>query len=333
MKKPQSQAPSSGENKLQAPTGRRRISCCVERVAHGDSGEIPSTKLSIRSAHRRCAVWSLKFLWSLGFGAWSFSLIWGFGAWSFQCLAAQPIPLLQAHAHNDYLHPRPLFDALDHGFCSVEADIYLIDGKLLVAHERSMTRPERTLQALYLDPLRERVKKNGGRVYPNGPEFTLLIDLKSEWQTTYPALRDVLKQYADVLTTFHSDTKETNAIIVIITGDRSLKMFTGETIRYAAFDGQFSNLDSNEPAALIPWISSSWASTFKWRGNGEMPSEEKQKLKEIVTKAHQQGRRVRFWGAPDKPAFWSELLANDVDLINTDDLAGLQHFLIQENKR
>jgi hypothetical protein len=29
------------------------------------------------------------------------------------------------------------------------------------------------LQALYLDPLRGRVKKNGGHVYPGGSEFTL----------------------------------------------------------------------------------------------------------------------------------------------------------------
>src|SRR5438477_9207522 len=115
------------------------------------------------------------------------------------CLAAAPVPLIQAHAHNDYLHARPLFDALEQGFCSVEDDIYLVDGKLLVAHERQMTKPERTLEALYLEPLREQVKKNGGRVFRGGPEFTLLIDLKSDWHSTYPVLRDVLKKYADVL--------------------------------------------------------------------------------------------------------------------------------------
>jgi hypothetical protein len=48
-------------------------------------------------------------------------------------VAAAPVPLTRAHAHNDYLHARPLFDALDHGFCSVEADVWLVDGKLLVA--------------------------------------------------------------------------------------------------------------------------------------------------------------------------------------------------------
>ncbi|MEU9588105.1 hypothetical protein AB0D70_32420, partial [Streptomyces werraensis] len=40
---------------------------------------------------------------------------------------AQPLP--RAHAHNDYEHDRPLLDALDHGFTSVEADIYLVDGE------------------------------------------------------------------------------------------------------------------------------------------------------------------------------------------------------------
>src|SRR4051812_6365807 len=78
-------------------------------------------------------------------------------------------PLTHAHAHNDYEHARPLFDALDHGFCSVEADIWLVDGALLVAHDKKDLKPARTLQSLYLDPLRERTKANGGRVYRDGP--------------------------------------------------------------------------------------------------------------------------------------------------------------------
>lgn len=55
------------------------------------------------------------------------------------------IPLPKAHAHNDYEHERPLFDALEHGFCSVEADIGFIDGELRVAHDQEDARPGRTL--------------------------------------------------------------------------------------------------------------------------------------------------------------------------------------------
>src|ERR1051325_3525686 len=122
-------------------------------------------------------------------------------AWLFVCAAASALgltlaaqeeksltPLPRAHAHNDYEHKRPLLDALERGFCSFEADIHLVNGQLGVAHDRSQVKTNRTLQSLYLDPLRERVRKNGGRVYAGGPECTLLIDFKSDWRTMYPEL-------------------------------------------------------------------------------------------------------------------------------------------------
>ena len=48
--------------------------------------------------------------------------------------ATEPVPLERAYAHNDYEHERPLYDALDHGFESMEADIRLNDGDLVVSH-------------------------------------------------------------------------------------------------------------------------------------------------------------------------------------------------------
>jgi len=208
----------------------------------------------------------------------------------------QPTPLVHGHAHNDYQHTRPLFDALDCGFCSVEADVHLVDSQLLVAHDRFLCKPGSTLQALYLEPLRELVRKNGGQM----------------------------------LTRFRGDQKETNAITVIITGHRSREMLAGETERYVALDGDLADLKSHDSANLIPWISSNWSQSFKWRGNGPMPEAERLKLKEIVAQADSGGRKVRFWGAPDKPLFWQELLADGVDLINTDDLPGLQKFFAEQ---
>jgi hypothetical protein len=238
-------------------------------------------------------------------------------------------PLLRLHAHNDYEHKRPLFDALEHGFCSIEADIYLVNGQLLVAHERRQVSPERTLEKLYLDPLRERFIKNRGRIYRGGPEVTLLIDIKTDWRTTYPVLRQTLQRYEKMLSTFKGDLKKQSAVLAIITGDRSKEMFAGEKLRLAALDGELEDLNSDLPASLIPWISSNWSKSFSWRGAGAFSEDEKMKLKQIVERAHQQGRRVRFWGSPDKAPFWRELLDNGVDLINTDDLEGAQEFLLK----
>src|SRR5688500_18169484 len=54
--------------------------------------------------------------------------------------------LPNAHSHNDYEHKRPLLDALANGFTSVEADIYLVEGLLLVAHDRKDVDRRKTLE-------------------------------------------------------------------------------------------------------------------------------------------------------------------------------------------
>jgi hypothetical protein len=59
---------------------------------------------------------------------------------------------------------------------------------------------------------------------------------------------------------------------------------------------------------------------------------ERTKLRALVSIAHRHRQRVRFWATPDTPgareAVWSELLAADVDYINTDDLNGLRDWLL-----
>ena len=251
-------------------------------------------------------------------------------------LPAGPVPLVRAHAHNDYEHDRPLQDALDQGFTSVEADIYLINGELLVAHDLEGVQPDRTLQSLYLDPLRERVNQNGGQIYVNGPQFTLLIDIKSEAEATYTVLREALKEYEVILSTFGPDGPKGGPVIVIISGNRPREVMAIETVRYAYFDGRLKDLGSDAPATFIPLISDRWSAHFTWSGEGAMPPEERKKLIGIIDAAHAEGRRVRFWATPDKPsparkAVWLELLAAGVDLINTDDLEGLQQFLLEHD--
>jgi hypothetical protein len=245
--------------------------------------------------------------------------------------AADPpvVPLRHAHAHNDYEHTRPLFDALDRGFCSVEADIYLIDGQLLVAHDRKDVKPERTLQALYLNPLRARVRANGGRVYRDGPPCWLLIDVKTEAKSTYAALHDVLARYADILTAVDNGKVEPKAISVVVSGNRAKEAMAAQSKRYAGYDGRLADLDSDVPADFMPWVSDNWALHFRWRGDGPLPEAERAKLRDMVAKAHRHGRLVRFWNTPEQPAFWSELRAAGVDLINTDKLDELRRFLLE----
>ena len=248
--------------------------------------------------------------------------------WFLGLSAASQVPLPNAHAHNDYEHPRPLLDALDQGFCSVEADIHLFEDQLLVAHNRKDLKPERTLQALYLDPLLERSRRNLGRVYPGGPEFTLLIDIKTEGEETYRALSKVLLGYREMLTGTPTPGKFTRrAVSVIISGNRGTEIIAADNPRWAGIDGRIDDLETIMSPELMPLISDRWNKHFQWTGEGPFPKAEKLKLKNLVEKTHQSGRRFRLWAIPDKEVAWRELHAAGVDLINTDDLVGLASFL------
>jgi glycerophosphoryl diester phosphodiesterase len=242
-------------------------------------------------------------------------------------------PLIRAHAHNDYNHERPLLDALSFGFCSVEADVFLVDGELLVGHSRSELHTERTLESLYLDPLLERVRQNGGQVFADGPFFTLLVDIKTNAEETYVTLDGILEKYEEMLTTFEKGNIQRKAVTVVISGNRAWERIAADFTRYAGVDGRLSDLSSNRSVHLMPLISDRWGLKFTWRGQGPMPDEERAELRRIVEEAHRNGRRVRFWATPDRPspertALWSELLAAGVDHIGTDDLEGLKTFLL-----
>jgi hypothetical protein len=246
-----------------------------------------------------------------------------------QCVlsAAAQEPLTNAHSHNDYWRERPLLDALDHRFISVEADIFLEDGKLLVGHDRDALRSERSLDSLYLALLSRRVQQNGGNVYKGQRQFFLLIDIKSNAPETYAALSEELARHADILTTVDNGRVRQGPITVVISGNQPREELRKANPRYAGFDGRLSDLDSDEPAHLMPMISDNWRQHFRWTGNGPMPESERAKLKAIVSKAHDAGRVIRFWATPENEAVWRELHTAGVDLINTDQLGRLAAFL------
>ncbi|MGI8905298.1 MAG: phosphatidylinositol-specific phospholipase C/glycerophosphodiester phosphodiesterase family protein [Candidatus Sumerlaeaceae bacterium] len=239
--------------------------------------------------------------------------------------------LTRAHAHNDYEHTRPLFDALDHGFASVEADVHFVDGNLLVAHERKDARADRSLRSLYLDPLQKRVRDNGGYVFRESSQsLLLLIDIKADGEGTWSELQRLLGSYRNMLTSF-GDQPEVGSVTIVLTGNRpDLASFGSKPLRYAAMDGRLNEMSTTVPVSLMPLVSAAWKDHFTWQGTGPMPTLEQQELQRIVEQVHAQGRALRFWGAPDNPAMWRELTNAGIDHLNTDDLAGMRRFLTSD---
>lgn len=119
----------------------------------------------------------------------------------------KPTPMCKSipytHAHNDYEHTNPLFDALSYGFRSGEADIFLYEndgGNLRVAHD-PVDDPTtlQTIEELYLDPLAAQFHYHDNHgIYADGSRFHLLIDLKTGGET-YPVLHAKLAAYGTYL--------------------------------------------------------------------------------------------------------------------------------------
>ena len=74
--------------------------------------------------------------------------------------------LYHAFSHNDYWRTVPLQDALSHRFNCVEADLWLIEDQLYVAHDEPEADPDLLFESMYLKPLANRIQANNGKVYP-----------------------------------------------------------------------------------------------------------------------------------------------------------------------
>ena len=109
-----------------------------------------------------------------------------------------------------------------------------------------------------------------------------------------------------------------------------------QATRLAGYDGRVADVgrDAGPDTApgFMPLVSDNWNLVFKgdsaWDGTGDMPAAARARLGELVAAVHAEGKQLRFWNLPkDAPAVWGPLYDAGVDLINTDDLAGLSRFV------
>lgn len=238
------------------------------------------------------------------------------------------VPYSNGFAHNDYCHKRPLFDALENGFTNIEVDIFLLNGKLIVAHIFPYFKGRRTLEALYLKPLSEKITQNNGRVFPGySSPITLMIDIKTDAENTYKALKLLLQKYRPILTSYENGIVTYRAITIVLSGHKPYASIGSEQNRLAFIDEDLRKM----PCCLVnnhvfTMASCKYSHLVNWNGNGAIPAQERERLCLFVAMAHKMGAKVRLWASPEKEAVWRELLSCGVDLINTDELAALKRY-------
>lgn len=235
-----------------------------------------------------------------------------------------------AHAHNDYEHERPLADALDAGFQSIEADLWFRDGAIQISHDAFGTKG--TLDAFYLAPLDALITAQGRVLDEEEGALTLWLDLKDGG----PELREALGAALDArpwLTRFDDDGIATEgAVTAILTGDaaskRALVEDTPAPRPFARDSNDLSRDDVRDPRVVAAALSFG-AYVGAWDGVSPASSDLARRCGCAVELAHTLGRRVRMYGAPDTPDSWSLQIEHGVDFVNADDLVGLSAMLAE----
>jgi alkaline phosphatase len=208
------------------------------------------------------------------------------------------------HSHNDYLQKKPFWDAYLAGAKSIEADVFLVNDTLWVAHESNEISKDKTFEKMYLQPLNKIVSLK------NRQELQILIDLKTDYKVTLDKLIDLLKKYPKLL------IKNAN-IRFVVSGNRPPLGLYSEYPEYIYFDHQ-SLADLVAGNKKIALVSFSFASISKWNGIEKLSDLEAIRLLNTITKVHSLGYKIRFWASPDTELAWKTLSNMSLDYINTD---------------
>ena len=230
----------------------------------------------------------------------------------------------QGYAHNDYLHGKPLFEALGNGYTHIEADVFLLKDSLVVAHWFPYLKNNRTLESLYLAPLKQMFHRTNADL--GLPPVTLVIDIKSSPKETYLALRPLLEKYRSLLSVVQNGIYKQGRVNIVLTGNRPVDLVSGETNRLVMLDDLLNQPSARLNDHLFSMASCKYSKVLQWTGKGTIPVKEKTGLLKLVKTAHGQGKKVRLWASPENENVWRELLNCGVDYINTDQLARLKTF-------
>ncbi len=224
------------------------------------------------------------------------------------------------HSHNDYEQKIPFWLAYNENFGSIEADIFLENGELLVAHNREELARHRTLEEYYLLNLQHCMEKNGNHPFADtSRKLQVLIDIKTDSIATLNKLIEVLKRYPVLI--------NNPSLTFVITGRRPKPSGFIKYPPFISFDGILSETYSKEALAKIVLFSDDFKTYSHWNGNGAVPANEWALLQSAVSKAHLLKKPVRFWNAPDFVNAWYRFIQLGVDYINTDHIAEISAFM------
>ena len=259
-----------------------------------------------------------------------------------------PVP---CHSHNDYWRRIPLYEALAAGCTGIEADVWLHGDDLLVGHTMSSLTVERSLDDLYIDPIKsiltiqdqaksrsklENKSRSSWIFEMSGTtSLNLLIDVKSNGRETTAAVLDHLEPLRSKgwLTHFNGSRVVSGPITVILTGNAPFDMISSnDTYRDVFFDAPLDDLeeynslpDGTHYTAENSLYASVSFQTAIGKVHGSLSSQQVKTIRQHVKNASRRSLKLRYWDTPAWPVsirnyVWEVLEREGVGMLNVDDV-------------
>ncbi|MBS7256295.1 alkaline phosphatase [Flavobacterium branchiicola] len=223
------------------------------------------------------------------------------------------------HSHNDYESKLPFYEAYSNEAGVIEADVFLVNNELYVAHTSKEIKTYNTLKNLYLEPLATKLKTLEGKAYPSNKSLILMIDIKSDADLTLKAIAQQLKTFPELISNKN--------IKVVISGNRPLSSQWKDFPNFIYFDGRLNEEYTPDQLARVEMISEDLKEITVWNGKGVLTQADTEKIQAVIKKVHDQNKKVRFWATQDNVNTYMTLMNLKVDFIGTDKVAELTQFI------
>lgn len=223
------------------------------------------------------------------------------------------------HSHNDYEQSQPFEEAYNNEVGIIEADVFLLNNQLFVAHTSDKIKKENTLEALYLKPLADKLKVSGGKIFAKEKPLLVMIDVKTEAVATLKTILAELQKFPELT--------QNPQLSFVISGNRPDPVSWIDYPNYISFDGRLNETYTAKILNRVALISEDLKNITVWNGKGVLTQPDRIKVKKVIQKVHDLNKKIRFWSTQDNVNTWITLMNLDVDYIGTDKVVELVNFI------
>lgn len=232
--------------------------------------------------------------------------------------------------NKEFVSDKDIYSTFTEGVVHYEAQIMYIYGEVFVTSQMpdSANHKMPTFRSSYLLPIYSQYKKNGGKVHENyDGEMYLFLNIKFDAKKTYQKLWEQLSPYNELLTYRTGNQWHDGKVRIVFVGNAPMRILQQERVSFAAAQGTIADLEKNYDSKVMPFIGIDFQTDLSWNGVGKMPFDQFMKFKEVITKAHQQGKKVRVYNCPNEENIWDVMVTSGVDLVNCSEPEAFSAFL------